>query len=103
MTKTIKPPIYRLQDRINKLIKEQSELIAETQRKCKHTKVAECEYTPLNMGGAFPPRRKCFDCLWEEDGWGCGWKKTNNAKEVIEMSRDDLYKMRVYGKENWNG
>lgn len=65
------------------------------QATCLHTEVFECGYKPgLEVGGAWPPRRQCVNCLLEEDGWGSGYQELDNPEYVYPIGRQAMINRR---------
>lgn len=66
--------------------------------RCKHSKIAECNYGHREYSSSAPPARLCLQCgLWEE-GWGCGYYVLNTVTPVM-LSREELSRLatvRIY-------
>jgi hypothetical protein len=97
--KAMDNPIYVLNREISKLVAEQSRLIAERQKTCKHENVIETGYYTPTPYTNMPERRKCLDCMWEEDKSYSGKLKATPIRMIED--RQEFYNHRVRGKENW--
>lgn len=54
-----------INEEIANLTKQRDNLLRELRKKCNHLRLIELD--------ANPPRRICFDCGAEENGWYCGY------------------------------
>lgn len=86
------PSIERALAALNAAKKTLKSAVATQQKKCKHVKIAECDYVPSNGYGAFVPIRICLSCGMTEEGWGCGYIVLKGT--AVPIDRNELYTKR---------
>jgi hypothetical protein len=84
--------IYRARGAVLAAHLELARAIYRTASRCKHSKIAECNYEHREYSSSSPPSRLCLQCGLCEEGWGCGYLVLNTAMPLM-LGRDELFKL----------
>ena len=81
-----------LEEKIEALEKKRDNKLKQLQSECNHSVIAETGHT-ISTFSTNPPGRICKVCGYEEEGWGCGYKKL--YKEPLrQINRDKFNQLR---------